>query len=59
MLQLLLNYENDLKGLAIKLNKSREEIREFLNNLELRRFINIDREKKTYQVRKGLKSIST
>jgi small GTP-binding protein len=57
MLQLLIDYENDIKGLAKKLEKNKEEIREFLNNLELRRFINIDRTKRSFQVRKGLKSI--
>jgi signal recognition particle receptor subunit beta len=55
--KILLNYENDILGLAEKLNKNREAMRDFLNSLEVKRFIEIDRINKTYKVKKGLKNI--
>ncbi len=58
-LSLILNYENDIKGLADKLNKDKSEMRDFLNNLEVRRLIEIDRATKTFKVKKGLKSLSS
>jgi small GTP-binding protein len=57
MLQILQNYETDIKGLAEKLHKDKLEMRDFLNNLEVKRFIEIDRAKKTYHVKEGLKKI--
>jgi small GTP-binding protein len=59
LLQTLQNYENDIKGLAEKLNKDKVEMRNFLNNLEIKRFIEIDRINKIYRVKKGLKKISS
>ncbi|TFG30763.1 MAG: GTP-binding protein [Promethearchaeota archaeon] len=58
LLQILQNYENNIKGLAEKLNKNKAEMRDFLNSLEIKRFIEIDRIQKTYQVKKGLKNIA-
>lgn len=57
-LSLILNYENDIKGLADRLNKDKSEMRDFLNNLEVRRLIEVDRVAKTFKVKKGLKSLS-
>ncbi len=58
-LSLILNYENNIKGLADKLNKDKSEMRDFLNNLEVRRLIEIDRATKTFKVKKGLKSLGS
>ncbi|MFX1467752.1 MAG: GTP-binding protein [Promethearchaeota archaeon] len=55
LLQTLRAYENDIKGLGYELNKDVDEMRSFLNNLEIKRFIEIDRVKKTYKVKSGLK----
>ncbi len=55
LLQILRTYENDVKGLGEELNKDKVEIRNFLNNLEIKRFIEVDRVSKTYKVRSGLK----
>lgn len=55
LLQTLQIYENDIEGLAKELNKDKFEMRDFLNNLEIKRFIDIDRLKKTYKVKEGLK----
>ncbi|MFW9881793.1 MAG: hypothetical protein ACFFG0_52685, partial [Candidatus Thorarchaeota archaeon] len=55
LLQTLRAYENDIQGLGIELNKNVDEMRSFLNNLEIKRFIELDRIKKTYKVRSGLK----
>jgi small GTP-binding protein len=59
LIQILQNYEDDIKGLAEKLNKDKTEMRDFLNNLEIKRFIEIDRINKTYVVRRNLKKISS
>lgn len=59
LLQTLQIYENDIKGLAEKLKKDKAEMRDFLNNLEIKRFIHIDRINKTYAVKKGLKKITS
>jgi small GTP-binding protein len=59
LLQTLQNYENDIKGLAEKLKKDKAEMRDFLNLLEIKRFIEIDRINKIYRVKKGLKKISS
>ncbi|MFX1256515.1 MAG: ADP-ribosylation factor-like protein [Promethearchaeota archaeon] len=58
MLQLLSNFENNIRGLAEKLNKNKGQMRDFLNSLELKDFIKIDRLKKTYEVKKGLRTLS-
>jgi signal recognition particle receptor subunit beta len=55
LLQTLQIYENDIEGLAKELNKDKFEMRDFLNNLEIKRFIDIDRLNKTYKVKKGLR----
>jgi GTPase SAR1 family protein len=57
LLQILLDYENDIRGLADKLHKNKDQIRDFLNSMEIKRFIAIDRTNKIYKVRKGLKNI--
>jgi GTPase SAR1 family protein len=57
-LAILLNFEDDIRGLAEKLNKNKVEIRDFLNNLEVRHLIDINRTAKTFKVRKGLKNLS-
>lgn len=57
-LSLILNYENDIKGLAEKLNKDKSQMRDFLNNLEVRRLIEINRVAKSFKVKRGLKSLS-
>ncbi len=59
VLQTLQKYENDIKSLAEKLNKDKVEMRDFLNNLEIKRFIEIDRINKIYRVKKGLKKITS
>jgi len=56
-LEVMRKYETDIRGLADTLKMNKEEIRNFLNNLELKRFIEIDRIKKTYRVKKGLKNL--
>jgi small GTP-binding protein len=55
LLQILRTYENDIEGLAEELKKDKIQMRDFLNNLEIKRFIEIDRIKKVYKVRSGLK----
>lgn len=57
LLQTLRSYEGDIKGLGEKLKKDRVQIRDFLNNLEIKRFIEIDRINKTYKVKTGLKNL--
>ena len=51
----LRSYENNIEGLAEVLKKDKAEMRDFLNNLEIKRFIEVDRVSKTYKVRHGLK----
>ena len=46
LLQVLKSYETDIKGLGKELNIGISEMRDFLNNLEVKRFIEIDRIKK-------------
>jgi len=58
LLTLLPNYESDIRGLAGVLEKDKSQMRDLLNNLEVRRFIEIDRINRTYKVRKGLKNIA-
>jgi hypothetical protein len=55
LLQTLRTYENDIPGLGKELNKNVNEMRDFLNNLEIKRFIEVDRISKTFKVREGLK----
>ncbi|MFW9827775.1 MAG: GTPase [Candidatus Thorarchaeota archaeon] len=55
LLQILRTYENDIEGLAEELKKDKIQMRDFLNNLEIKRFIEVDRIKKVYKVRSGLK----
>ena len=56
-LEIMRDYETDIKGLSIKLKKNKEEMRDLLNGFEVKRFIEIDRPNKSYKVRKGLKNI--
>lgn len=58
LLKVLRNYEQDVEGLAEKLNKNPAEMRNFLNNLEIKRFIELDRASRTFKVKEGLKLLS-
>jgi small GTP-binding protein len=55
LLTVLRSYETNIEGLAEKLEKNPIEMRDLLNNLEIKRFIEVDRLKKTYKVKQGLK----
>lgn len=55
LLTILRSYETDIEGLAEKLEKNPVEMRDLLNNLEIKRFIDVDRIKRTYKVKHGLK----
>ncbi|MHA1914478.1 MAG: GTPase [Promethearchaeota archaeon] len=55
LIQTLRTFENDIEGLAGELNKDQVQMRDLLNNLEIKRFIEVDRVKKSYKVRTGLK----
>ena len=57
LLQILKTYETDIQGLGEELKKDRVEMRDLLNNLEIKRFIEVDRVRKTYKVRSGLKHL--
>ena len=57
LLQILRRYENDVEGLSGELEKDQIQLRDFLNNLEIKRFIDIDRFNRTYKVREGLKQL--
>ena len=55
LLKVLQTYESDIEGLAKKLEKNTIEMRDLLNNLEIKRFIDVDRFNRTYKVREGMK----
>jgi hypothetical protein len=55
LIQVLRSYETDIQGLGEELKKDKVEMRDLLNNLEIKRFIEVDRVSKTYKVREGLK----
>ncbi|MFX1390155.1 MAG: GTPase [Promethearchaeota archaeon] len=55
LLETLRTYEHNIEGLADELKKDKAQMRDFLNNLEIKRFIEVDRINKTYKVRSGLK----
>ncbi len=55
LLTTLRSYENNIEGLGEELKKDKAEMRDFLNNLEIKRFIEINRVSKTFKVRHGLK----
>ena len=55
LIQVLRMYENDILGLREELKKDQVEMKTLLNNLELKRFIEIDRVKHSYKVKEGLK----
>ncbi|GAH36281.1 unnamed protein product [marine sediment metagenome] len=55
LLTVLKNFETNIEGLAEKLEKNPVEMRDLLNNLEIKRFIEVDRLARTYKVRHGLK----
>jgi len=57
-LEIMQEFETNIKGLAEKLSMEKGQMRDFLNSLELKRFINIDRKNKTYRVRQGLENLS-
>ncbi|MFX1394270.1 MAG: hypothetical protein ACFFAH_11910, partial [Promethearchaeota archaeon] len=57
LIQILCNYETNIRGLAEKLNKNKNEMRDFLYTLEIRRFIKIDRVNKIYSVNDALKNL--
>lgn len=54
LLTVLRIYETNIEGLAEKLNKNPVEMRDLLNNLEIKRFIEVDRLNRTYKVKQGL-----
>ncbi|MHA1105054.1 MAG: GTP-binding protein [Promethearchaeota archaeon] len=55
LLKVLRTYELDIEGLAKKLDKDKIEMRDLLNNLEIKRFIDVNRQERTYKVREGMK----
>ncbi len=55
LIEILRTYENDIEGLTEKLKKNTIEMRDLLNNLEIKRFIEIDRANRTFKVKEGLK----
>ncbi|MFX1480560.1 MAG: GTPase [Promethearchaeota archaeon] len=55
LIQVLRIYEEDFEGLGVELKKDPMEVKDLLNNLEIKRFIEIDRVKKSYKVKEGLK----
>jgi small GTP-binding protein len=55
LIKVLRTFETNIKGLQEKLNKNPVEMRDLLNNLEIKRFIELDRINKTYKVKEGLK----
>lgn len=57
LLVILRDHEEDIKGLAEKLKKNKIQMRDLLNNLEVKRFIELDRIKKIYKVKHGLKNL--
>lgn len=56
-LQLIRGFENNIRGLAEKINKDKIQMRDFLNSLELKHFIEIDRINKSYKVREGMENL--
>jgi len=56
-IQLLKGYESNIRGLAEKLNIGKIQMRDFLNSLELKHFIEVDRINKTYKVREGMRNL--
>ena len=55
LIEILKVYEDNIEGLSEKLNKNTIEMRDFLNNLEIKRFIELDRLKRSYKVKEGMK----
>jgi len=58
LIKILKTYETDIQGLGEELKKEHTEMRDLLNNLEIKRFIEMDRVRKTYKVRSGLKYLA-
>lgn len=58
ILEVMKEFESNIRGLATRLNMDKAQTRDFLNNLELKRFIEIDRVRRTYKVREGLKHLA-
>jgi len=55
LLKVLRTFESDIEGLAKKLDKDKIQMRDLLNNLEIKRFIDVNRQLRTYKVREGMK----
>lgn len=55
LLKVLEEYQDDIPGLAEKLNKNKSEMKEFLNTLEVKKFIELNRKKMSYKIKNGLK----
>jgi signal recognition particle receptor subunit beta len=55
LLSVLRAHETDIEGLARELNKDKVQMRDLLNNMEIKRFIEVDRINKTFKVKSGLK----
>ena len=55
LITVLRSYESNIDGLQEKLDKNPVEMRDLLNNLEIKRFIEVDRINRTYKVKQGLK----
>jgi small GTP-binding protein len=55
LLTVLKNYQDDITGLAEKLNKDTAEMKQFLNTLEVKKFIELNRKKMSYKIKNGLK----
>jgi len=54
LIEILKQYENDIEGLSNELKKEPTEMKDFLNKLEVKRFIKLNRATKTYKVKEGL-----
>lgn len=54
IIDIIRKYQDDLQELGKQLKMNTLELQDFLHNLEIKRFIDIDREKKTIKVKEGL-----
>ena len=53
-IEIIRKFQNDLTELAKQLKMSKEQLQEYLHGLEIKRFIEIDRENKTITIKEGL-----
>ncbi len=53
-IEILRKYQDDVERLAQQLKMDKLELQDFLHDLEIKRFIDIDREKQTFKVKEGL-----